>query len=65
MIWAHSRKGLISGDIVGQEGVWVYVKLDCDHNPRMFSEANQGTVWGTGEIVTLRKSLLTEVKADA
>jgi hypothetical protein len=64
MIWSHSHKGLICGEIVRDDGgEWVDVKLDFDHYPRMLAEGNQGTIWGAGETVTLRRSLLTEVKA--
>lgn len=59
MKWKHSRKGMIKGEILRQDGGWTWIMLDGDHEPHMMSEANQGTVWNDGEVVQVRTSFLT------
>lgn len=60
----HSRKGLLTGVVLRDDGEWVHLRLVGDHDPnRMYhSEAYRaGAPSEHGETLTVRKSLLTEV----
>lgn len=59
--WNHSRKGRITGEIIRDDGEWVDIRLTGDHELRYKSEANRGRVDEAGEVLTVRKSLLTEI----
>ena len=61
----HSRKGRLTGVVVRDDGEWVHLRLVGDHDPnRMYhSEAYRvGGVADDGEVLTVRKSFLTEIE---
>lgn len=60
--WLHSRKGRIEGEVVWEDDEWMKVRLTGTHAPRYYSEANRGRTHDDGEVLTLRKSLIQEVK---
>lgn len=62
MKWRHSRKGIIEGDIVGDDGTFVRIRLKGDHEMTYISASNAGRVDEDGEVITVRKSFLMEVK---
>lgn len=61
MTWRHSRKGLITGEVVSvsKDGEWTRVRLRGDHRLRYGSESNRDRIDGDGDILTLRSSFLT------
>lgn len=58
--WTHSRKGRITGEVVREDDTWMWVRLAGDHKLRYGSEANRGRVDEDGDVMCLRKSLMTE-----
>ena len=64
MTWNHSRKGRITGLPVGGDDTWLDIELADDHKLRYGSESNRGRVDEAGEILRVRRSLLTEVRDD-
>lgn len=61
--WDHRRKGRIRGVVVDETGDWLDIRLVGDHQIGYVSRTIDPHADG-GEILTVRKSLLTEV-ADA
>jgi hypothetical protein len=59
--WMHSRKGRIVGEVVRQDHTWMWVRLSGDHTLRYGSECNRGRVDEEGEILCLRRSMMTEL----
>lgn len=55
MKWKHSRKGLIEGKIIKDDGEWVDIKLK-----NYVSGINRE--WYKGETITVRKAFLTRIK---
>lgn len=66
MIWMHSRKGRIEGEIVSEsiDGVWATIRLAGNQALRWASEENRGRVDFDGSHLTVRKSLLTELNEE-
>ena len=58
--WTHSRKGTITGTVVREDDTWMWVRLSGDHTLRYGSESNRGRVDEDGDIMQLRRSLMTE-----
>lgn len=59
--WRHSRKGLITGIVIKDDGEFVDIELTEDHKLRLasrFSDPN----YERGEVISVRKSFLTEVQ---
>lgn len=59
--WNHDRKGRITGLPVGGDETWIDIELVGNHKLRYGSEANRGRIDDGGEILRVRRSLLTEV----
>ena len=62
--WFHSRKGRIVGIPVGGDDTWLDIELAEDHKLHYYSESNRGRVDGHGEVLRVRRSLITEVASD-
>lgn len=60
-VWNHSRKGRIEGVVVREDDEWMWVRLTGEHRPRYASEAMRGLRHFDGDVMTLRKSLMTVV----
>lgn len=60
--WEHRNKGPITGVEVGGDETWIKVRLVGEHEIRWLSPGRHldGPV-SDGEIMTLRRSFLTEV----
>ncbi|UDL16263.1 hypothetical protein SEA_KOZIE_67 [Microbacterium phage Kozie] len=56
--WQHSRKGPITGHLVGHDGTWARIRLAGDQRLRMFSRDDNGAR-DDEEIVTVRASFLS------
>ena len=56
--WIHSRKGLIDGELIEDDGTWTRIKATGDQNLR---SARPGGVleYFDGETITVRTSYLT------
>lgn len=61
-VWQHSRKGRIEGVVVREDDTWVDVRLTGDHELNYYSQCYRGCLDVDGSVITLRKSLMTEVK---
>lgn len=61
--WTHSRKGTITGTVVHEDDTWMWVRLRGDHTLRYGSESNRGRVDEDGDVMQLRRSLMTELSA--
>lgn len=61
--WNHSRKGRIDGEIVHTtaDGEWVDIRLTGDHRLKYVAPSNRGRTDHDGEIIRVRKSMLTEL----
>ena len=59
--WRHSRKGLITGEIIGAAATWTHIRLHGDHRLAYGSEANRGRIDEDGDTITVRSEYLTEV----
>jgi hypothetical protein len=59
--WRHARKGVIEGRIIAEAGEWVDIQLGKDHELNYGSVSLRGIVDLEGEILTVRKSFLTEL----
>lgn len=61
--WSHSRKGTIVGiDRSPDPGTqWMEVELVEDHELRRVAPGRGPTPAATGEIITLRRSFMTEL----
>lgn len=61
--WNHSRKGRIDGEIVHttDDGEWVDIRLTGDHRLKYVAPSNRGRTDHDGEIIRVRKSMLTEL----
>lgn len=61
--WNHRRKGRIDGEIIrtSDDGVWVDIRLNGDHQLKYIAPSNRGHIDHDGEVITVRKSLLTEL----
>jgi len=57
--WIHSRKGRIEGTIVREDETWMQIRLSSDHELRYGSESNRGRIDEAGDVLTVRKRLLT------
>lgn len=60
--WQHDRKGMITGSVVSECDTWLHIRLTGNHELRYMSEALRGSVDRDSEVITVRKSLVTEVK---
>ena len=60
----HSRKGLIVGRIIRDDGTWTQIELARDHKLVYGSEMNRGRIDEEGEILVVRSAFLTEVPSD-
>lgn len=58
--WRHSRKGLITGEIIGSDATWTHIRLHGDHRLSYGSEANRGRIDEDGDAITVRSEYLTE-----
>lgn len=60
--WNHARKGLIRGVVVGGVDPWVQIRLVGEQELHHYSEENRSAgPHPDGEIITVRRSLLTEL----
>lgn len=57
----HIRKGLVEGRIVREDETWAQIELARDHRLAYGSECNRGRIDEAGEILTVRRSFLTEI----
>lgn len=62
--WIHSRKGRITGHVIGEDDTWMWVRLTGDHNLRYASRCNRGRVDEDGDVMCVRKSLMTPTETD-
>lgn len=60
--WQHRSKGTITGVLVSEDGTWADVRVVGEHKIPWLSQMNRdrGPVLD-GEVMTLRKSFMTEV----
>lgn len=59
--WLHARKGRIVGEIVRADDTWTQIRLTGDHQLRYMSELHRGRVDASGDILTVRTSLIREI----
>lgn len=63
--WLHSRRGLIEGEVVRHEPVWVQIRLTAD-SPRTSTRARgHGPIDLAGTVITVRRAFLTVVPEPA
>lgn len=60
--WHHSRKGLITGTIIKDTGEFVDIELATDQTLQLVSRFVDSNL-EQGEVISVRKSFLTEVPA--
>lgn len=61
--WLHSRKGEMTGIIVKDNGEWLDIELTTEANLKYIAESSQHLRdREVGEVITVRKSFLTEIK---
>lgn len=60
--WIHRRKGRIEGEVVWEDDTWAHIRLASDHRLSYYSESNRGRVDEKDEVLTVRKSSLTEIE---
>lgn len=58
--WLHSRKGIIRGYLVRDEGVWLAIRITGD---QILKTARGVEQVQDGEIITVRKSFTRELPA--
>ncbi|GAS98773.1 uncharacterized protein RMCC_5738, partial [Mycolicibacterium canariasense] len=59
--WHHSRKGRITGHLLRADDTWAWIRLVGDHRLSYASESNRGRIDRDGAIISVRKSLLTDL----
>jgi hypothetical protein len=59
-VWRHTRKGIIRGRIVKEYDEWAEIELSGFHELTL-ANPNTDPFRETGEVITVRKSFLTEI----
>lgn len=61
--WIHTRKGLIEGELIREDGIWTVIKFKSDHELR---SAKPGAMlpFADGEEITVRSSFLKAIPED-
>lgn len=61
--WLHTRKGVIEGELVSDDGIWTMIRFKGDQNLRS-TKPGAMLPFADGEVITVRTSLLKVLTED-